>query len=1080
MSKYNLGKVAPVYRGTYDSSTSYNELDIVFDNTSGRSFIAKKPVNGNSLPTAGNIENDYWGLVAEKGEPGEPGKVGPIGPQGKQGTMGPAGNDGAKGEPGPQGPQGPHGLDGKDAVYATNQFSNSEFTPDLGGWKLTSIGESVSNIPYRSYVPENIDIPSSITMAFNTENFTKDSSYIQAQQKIQLSSDGTSRHISLSWRSSSETYATYNNVWVRFYSNSGSITGSTSLRKSWCKQGDTFSLLQKWENIEVPDDAQTVIVSFESRRGNSSFLMQPMLNWGSKVYPYTSPVVGATGMQGPAGPQGPKGNTVVDSINDSIEFSKPVYTNGIIPKTISGLNRINLDELDLQTRNNGNIITATGSYYLWFGETKSISKGTSISASVDTKGYLVSADSIYDFAIVFYDGSGHVVSSKYLLSQKPTSDWSTIKIENVSVPSGAVSAILRVHSNWGMVLDISSPMFNTGSSVLPYENSSRNLVTNPGMLVGLDGYYSTQSTKYSPNNSCIYLKVNNTMDKLYKVEMYENLSGTLPQELAPTQTIGGYLKIQGASSNGVGGIVETLFAQGSMFQRQFSYEWSDWKFISQVYGSFDKAGAYHSLRGKVVNGGVIYNKADDSFYALATDGKPYKNLGWTTLPIGLSHSDITVNLDGSGKINDNITSNDAVTEYVNEVNKLLVKSSENTSVNVLVSDTHGNSYASYVKAFLPIFSGYQYTHFREGTLMGITTVLDEHIDHLTYNYYITLSALWTNRVAKNIKRITSQFSKEPFAYSHAGDVDNGYSSTIEEEIDSYNNGASTFKNEHWNIVDGNHDEQSYKYERRWFTINGDHTISADTGLLTNGNALARREYKDRWLQSYGQESSWFTDTDSVNKVVYLYLDTFDGADMVQTKGFDKPYPKGGIPYFKGNKMSISQLNWLVETLKNIPDDYVVSVISHTVPADEYIGLTPINAELSDANINQDLLAGIMIAFQDSSSYVGKSNLNNSLFGSYDMSAYEGTISVDFSGHTKDRVAVWTYGHFHAYGHTTKQENGRFNFIQSPNLVGKTWAFIGDIRSCQFQTQIIDTTKRRIHVVRFAPSAGRDKEFTLTY
>lgn len=43
MSKYNLGKVAPVYRGTYDSSTSYNELDIVFDNTSGRSFIAKQP-----------------------------------------------------------------------------------------------------------------------------------------------------------------------------------------------------------------------------------------------------------------------------------------------------------------------------------------------------------------------------------------------------------------------------------------------------------------------------------------------------------------------------------------------------------------------------------------------------------------------------------------------------------------------------------------------------------------------------------------------------------------------------------------------------------------------------------------------------------------------------------------------------------------------------------------------------------------------------------------------------------------------------------------------------------------------------
>ena len=121
MSKYNLGKVAPVYRGTYDSSTSYNELDIVFDSASGRSFIAKQPVNGNSLPTEDNIENDYWGLVAEKGESGEPGKVGPIGPQGKQGTMGPSGEQGPKGDKGDLGPQGPKGEPGIDATFDENK-----------------------------------------------------------------------------------------------------------------------------------------------------------------------------------------------------------------------------------------------------------------------------------------------------------------------------------------------------------------------------------------------------------------------------------------------------------------------------------------------------------------------------------------------------------------------------------------------------------------------------------------------------------------------------------------------------------------------------------------------------------------------------------------------------------------------------------------------------------------------------------------------------------------------------------------------------------------------------------------------
>lgn len=93
MAKIDLGRITPIYRGDYDSSTSYNELDIVFDNTSGRSFIAKQSAKGNSLPTEDSIENDYWGLVAEKGEPGKKGEVGPQGPQGIQGDQGVAGID---------------------------------------------------------------------------------------------------------------------------------------------------------------------------------------------------------------------------------------------------------------------------------------------------------------------------------------------------------------------------------------------------------------------------------------------------------------------------------------------------------------------------------------------------------------------------------------------------------------------------------------------------------------------------------------------------------------------------------------------------------------------------------------------------------------------------------------------------------------------------------------------------------------------------------------------------------------------------------------------------------------------------
>ena len=112
MSEVKLGRVVPIYKGDYNPSNSYSELDIVFDNTSGRSFIAKQPAKGNSLPTEDNIENDYWGLIADKGEPGEPGKDGPAGPQGKQGSMGPSGEQGPKGDKGDLGPKGPQGYPG--------------------------------------------------------------------------------------------------------------------------------------------------------------------------------------------------------------------------------------------------------------------------------------------------------------------------------------------------------------------------------------------------------------------------------------------------------------------------------------------------------------------------------------------------------------------------------------------------------------------------------------------------------------------------------------------------------------------------------------------------------------------------------------------------------------------------------------------------------------------------------------------------------------------------------------------------------------------------------------------------------
>ena len=102
MTKIDLGKVAPTYRGNYETNTNYNELDIVYYN--GRSYIAKQDTKGNSLPTG--TDNDYWGLIVDKGQQGPKGDKGDTGAQGKQGSMGPVGPQGPKGDKGDQGPRG--------------------------------------------------------------------------------------------------------------------------------------------------------------------------------------------------------------------------------------------------------------------------------------------------------------------------------------------------------------------------------------------------------------------------------------------------------------------------------------------------------------------------------------------------------------------------------------------------------------------------------------------------------------------------------------------------------------------------------------------------------------------------------------------------------------------------------------------------------------------------------------------------------------------------------------------------------------------------------------------------------------
>ena len=156
MSEVKLGRVAPIYKGVYDETTAYNALDIVYYN--GRSYMAKQDTKGNPLPTG--TDNDYWGLIVDKGADGADGKIGPIGPQGKQGSMGPSGADGPqgpkgdKGDIGPRGPQGPKGTfdDYDEIVKSRGSYSTLNDRLDNQENELTSeINSKLSEI---SVIPE--------------------------------------------------------------------------------------------------------------------------------------------------------------------------------------------------------------------------------------------------------------------------------------------------------------------------------------------------------------------------------------------------------------------------------------------------------------------------------------------------------------------------------------------------------------------------------------------------------------------------------------------------------------------------------------------------------------------------------------------------------------------------------------------------------------------------------------------------------------------------------------------------------------------------------------------------------------
>ena len=77
---YNLGRVLIVHRGEWDSATEYERLDIVSLN--GASYLVTADCTGTEPPN-----DDYYALIAEKGDTGEAGADGADGADGETPTV---------------------------------------------------------------------------------------------------------------------------------------------------------------------------------------------------------------------------------------------------------------------------------------------------------------------------------------------------------------------------------------------------------------------------------------------------------------------------------------------------------------------------------------------------------------------------------------------------------------------------------------------------------------------------------------------------------------------------------------------------------------------------------------------------------------------------------------------------------------------------------------------------------------------------------------------------------------------------------------------------------------------------------
>lgn len=216
MPTLNLGKVRPVYKGTYDAETAYEAYDwVLYENMA---YIALVDIPAGYQPDSHPEQWGVFGGRGEKGEKGDPGTPGQQGPEGEQGIQG---------EQGPQGIQGEQGVKGTTFTPAVDADGNLSWTNDGGLTNPASVnikGPAGPSIPISDAVNSESSTTAASSKAVKTA-YDKANSAASAASTAQTTANEAKQNSAnaTKWNGAAKTVSqaapsggANNDIWIQY------------------------------------------------------------------------------------------------------------------------------------------------------------------------------------------------------------------------------------------------------------------------------------------------------------------------------------------------------------------------------------------------------------------------------------------------------------------------------------------------------------------------------------------------------------------------------------------------------------------------------------------------------------------------------------------------------------------------------------------------------------------------------------------------------------------------------------------------------------------------------------------------